>query len=169
MICKDTIGGVKELFLAPFFKLLRRDFIDDTYDGITQPRVDPLYLMNVSATATYSDYAYTQSLSFKTPNLINDTLLNDFKNKEYRAIVKDGNNTYWVLGKDNGITLKGNNITTGVNKSDFNGYELSFEGKERETFFKLENVNQFIEDSVLFLSSSSELSSSSKKTSDIYI
>ena len=169
MICKDTIGGVKELFLTPYVKLFRRTFLAGGYNGIVQPKIKPLYLMNVNASAGYSDFAYTQTLNFKTPNLINDTLLNDFKNNEYRAVIKDGNNNYWLLGKDNGLKLRTNNINTGTNKSDFNGYELSFEGKETETFYKLENVNQFIEGAVLFLSSSSELSSSGSKISNIYI
>lgn len=169
MICKDNISGIKSLFLIPFIELPRRFFIDGSVETVVQPKIEPIYLLNASVSFNFSDDFYTQTLNFKTPNLINSSLITDFEKKEYRAVVTDNNKNSYLIGKDNGITLRTNNGTTGNNKIDFSGYDLTFEGKEKEIPLKLENISQFIEGVVLFLSSSEELTSSSKKTSDIYI
>lgn len=166
---KSTIGGIKSFFLTPFKYLPRRHFINDYYGNSPQLKITPLQLSGVSFSSSSSDGFYSQNLSFKTPNLINDSLITQFKNNEYRAVLIDNNKNYWLLGKDNGLSFKGNNVSTGVNKVDFNGYDLSFEGKEIEPLYRLNNIDSFSEDAVLFLSSSSLGSSTSNLTSQKYI
>lgn len=169
MVCKSNISGIKELFLVPYIHYPRRHFLGNTIEFVGELRINPIYLLNASGSQNFSNGYYNQSLNFKTPNLINNELISDFEKKIYRAILKDGSNNYWMLGTENGLTLKSNNGQTGVNKNEFSGYDLTFEGIERNIFTQLENIEQFIENAVLFLSSSSELSSSSILSSQTYI
>lgn len=47
-------------------------------------------------------------------------------------VIVDENGTGWLYGKDYGLMISGIEAKTGVQLSDRNGYELTFEGKEKE-------------------------------------
>ena len=103
-------------------------------------------------------------MTFKTPKLINDNLINDYPNKVYRAIIRDYKGVYWLLGKENGLTLKSIKSGTGAVLNEFSGYEIELEGKERDHF---KPINVLRDNS--FLSSSFVLSSSNILSSSEYI
>jgi hypothetical protein len=46
------------------------------------------------------------------------------------AVVQDGNDKYWLLGKVNGADLTGGHGATGAAFGDRNGYTLTFTGNE---------------------------------------
>ncbi len=169
MECKTNISGVKEVFLLNYVEYERQFYMQDGFEFPEQPKISPLQLYGASATQSYKNFGWEQEFNFKTPNLINDDLLQDFETKEYRAIIVDYFNRGWMLGKENGIVLKSISSGTGSSESEFSGYDISFEGKERRNFFYIEDLTRFRADLVLFLSSSAELSSTNTLTSTQYI
>lgn len=168
MACKNNINGIKQIFLTPYKKLPRWYFLKGGgFSG--EIKITPIQLQGATAKQTFKDMAYDQSLSLKIPNLENKDNLKDFESGIYRAVVTDNMNRYWLIGKENGITLSSISSDVGSSKKAFSGYDLTFKGIEIEVFSQLTNIDGFIEDAVLFLSSSNEKSSSSKLISDIYI
>ena len=57
-------------------------------------------------------------------------ILKSIENNDVRVIVKMNNGTYKILGLSNGLTLDSYNSESGGGRADFNGYTVSFEGKE---------------------------------------
>ena len=55
--------------------------------------------------------------------------------------VRDQNDNYWLLGKDEGLNLIASVIGTGTARTDRNGYELDFEGKESIPKLSLTSAN----------------------------
>ena len=161
MECKDNISGIKEIFLNEFTDLPRSYFIDNNFDLSGFKRIDPKQLFGSTATQNYNSFAFDQLLSFKTPKLINDRLIEGYPNKVYRAIVRDYKGVYWLLGKENGLTLKSIKSGTGSGLNEFSGYEIELEGKERDNFKPINVLrdNPFLSSSFV-LSSSNILSSS---------
>lgn len=47
-------------------------------------------------------------------------------------IALDRNGKYWLLGKENGLSLEGGQGSSGQAMGDFSGFELSFTGQENE-------------------------------------
>jgi hypothetical protein len=167
MICKDNFSGIKNIFLLPFVYFPRRFFIDSGIETAIQLKIQPKVLEKSSLSINYNDGFFSQSLRFKTSYLEQNEVLNEIKDKDLRAIVTDWKGNNFLIGQQNGLNLKFNG-SSGVNKTDFSGFDFTLEGKEKEEYIKVTNLNQFIENASLFLASSNELSSSSIKVSNIY-
>ena len=162
MECKDNISGIREVFLNEFVEIPRSYFIDNNFDVSGFLRITPTQLYGVNASQSYNNFSFDQVLNFKTPKLINDTLLKDYQYKRYRAIVRDYKGVYWLLGKENGIYISDIKSSTGVNYSDFSGYEIEFKGMEKDSFQTViynDNNNENITSSSGVLSSSNLLAS----------
>jgi len=161
MECKDNISGIREVFLNEFVEIPRSYFIDNNFDVSGFKKIIPNQLYGANASQIYNSFAFDQLLSFKTPKLINDRLIEGYPNKVYRAIVRDYKGVYWLLGKENGLTLKSIKSGTGTGLNEFSGYEIELEGKERDNFKPINVLrdNPFLSSSFV-LSSSSILSSS---------
>lgn len=167
MNCKNNINGIKEVFLTPYRELPRWYFLKGGgFSGSL--KITPIQLKGATVKQSFKNGYYDQQAVFKIPNIENNTNIKDFENDIFRVVVIDNSNRFWILGKENGLTLNANNSDLGTNKNSFSGFDLTFKGKEREIFTQLDGLDGFIDDAVLFLSSSSELASSSKLISDIY-
>lgn len=136
----NGLSGVKRLYLFSYVKYSRSQI------GLNNNVVLAFPTTNIYEFSTVGDVDFSEStqeddggkyyeisLSFKTNNF--DEVLK-LKNKDIRAIVLDNNGNYRMLGNYNGLTCETFRKTTGVSKTDFNGFEFSFSGKEqREAFF----------------------------------
>ena len=168
MECKDNITGIKEVFISNFVKYPKYFFLGDEVVFSGENKIKPIQLLGVSASQSYSSSVWSQTLSVKTPKLTNSENIELYEKNLYRAVLTDYNGYYWVLGAENGINLNSITSNLGGNKSDFSGYDLNFTGKELKKAIKINDISGFIEDAVLFLSSSNVLSSSNKLITDIY-
>jgi len=71
----------------------------------------------------------------------------DFENivkllkKDYRVIFKDRQGNYRIFGLYNGVSADNLNYNTGNSKQDFNGFKISFNGKEEKQSFFITNLS----------------------------
>jgi hypothetical protein len=75
---------------------------------------------------------YTQTATIVIPRreVAKRNALAMLMQKNLLIIVKDQNGLYWLLGETNGVNITDINSTSGVVKSDLNGYTLTFVGEE---------------------------------------
>ena len=143
--CKDSLGGLKKVYLFPYVKYSRSQIILNGNILVSYPDTT-IYEFEVetnpNVNQTQSEDAggkfFSISLSLDLPN----TLGNDFQkvlNKDYNIIIEDRNGKLRFLGNRNGLECTSLNYDTGSSKNSFNGLKLSFEGKE-------ENEAWFIND-----------------------
>lgn len=136
----NGVSGVKRLYLFSYVKYSRSQIELDN-NVITAFPTTNIYEFSTVGDVDFSESTneedggkyYEITLSFKT-NKFDEVLR--LKNKDIRAIVLDNNGNYRMLGNYNGLTCETFRKTTGQSKTDFNGFEFSFSGKEqREAFF----------------------------------
>lgn len=137
--CKG-LAGVSKLFLFSYVKYSRSQIEIDNNILVSFP-VTELHEVETVGSVDFSEESneddggvfYDINLSFKT-----NTFDNPLKivNKDVRAVVLDNNGNYRLLGVFNGLTNESFSKTTGRSKTDFNGYEFKYSGKEqRESLF----------------------------------
>ena len=87
---------------------------------------------NITASVENGTVFYGQELSIilnkLQANTRNEILL--LAKNNLLAVVQDGNDKYWLLGKVNGADLTGGNGATGTAFGDRNGYTLTFTANE---------------------------------------
>ena len=170
VICKDSIGGVKSLFLSPFVKFPRRLFLSDAMTFPTVERVDAIFMPGASFNENLnSDEGFDQTLNFSLLKLQSDEFKPRLLKNEWRAIAEDYNGSYWILGAMNGLRLTGHEGTSANNKNEFTGYNFTLTGQEEYEIFKITDLTPFIIDGVLFLASSEVESSTENLASQLYI
>ena len=143
--CKNSLGGLKKVYLFPYVKYSRSQIVLNgnilvSYPGTTIYEFEVETNPSVSQTQSEENGGkyFSISLSLDLPN----TLGYDFEkvlNKDYNIIVEDRNGKLRFLGNRNGLECTYLKHDTGSSKNSFNGLKLSFEGKE-------ENEAWFIND-----------------------
>ena len=139
-VCKESsFGGIKEVFVAPF-------------EDITSVSVDSgtsvITGITMASGKTFSEYKLLKNTGSLTSTLnTSDTSASYFTNEvtlqfmkmettkrleimalmltSCAVIVKDANNKYWYLGKDNYVDCTAGSAQTGTAASDANHYELT--------------------------------------------
>lgn len=135
--CKDTLGGMRKVYLAAYTFYTRGEF---GFDGSVLTSIPTTFVhefelngSNNSFSDRYDGESYSQSLTleFKKKDVETSFEMERLNYLELRALVQDRNGNYLVLGLENGLTCDSLDIITGGSKSDFNGYRLSLSGKEQ--------------------------------------
>lgn len=138
--CKDSLGGVYEVFIFPYVKYSRSQIVanGNLLTSFPVTTIYPFYSL-VSPTPTQQMeqdaggkfYNQSISLEFDSYDEVEKLL-----NKDYRIIFKDRLGNYRIFGLFNGLESGTLNYTSGGGKTDLNGYKISFDGKEeREAYF----------------------------------
>ncbi len=147
--CKDSISGVKEIWLTPFVSYPRYQIITDGVFLIEMPPTS--FHQYVQADdANFSEPQqeneggkfYQQNLTFALPMILDGAdayAMNNLVFRDFRVLIKDRNDNYRILGLYNGITVESIAQVTGGGKADFNGYNIIMKGEE-------ENAAHFITD-----------------------
>ena len=132
--CKDSQGGVQELYLFKYIKYSRSQIsvVDNSlilFPETTLYKFETIGDFDVTQTGNEEEGGkfFDTSLSFKLKTHPN---IGKFLNFDFRAVIKDRNGWYRLLGIYNGLTCDSVNKTTGNSKADFNGFTLSFTGQE---------------------------------------
>ena len=142
--CKDTLGGIKEFYISPYKKWTRSQISVLDMDLVSIP-TDSFYTYKCVGTYTQDSNLengavyFNQNIEIKLPKVYG--LINGltFTKQLYRIIVKTNNNQYIIFGTYNGLEAKLNNAS-GSGKNEFNGFTLSFTGKEKDTGYLITNL-----------------------------
>lgn len=133
--CKDLQGGVDKLYLFPFVKYSRSQIVLNEQELVTFPftviydwdSVATNYSENTSIEG--GDIAWNQNFTIQIPKTVVTSEVYKLVKKDYRAIYIDRIGNIRILGLFNGLEAQINN-ETGQGKPDFNGYKITFTGKE---------------------------------------
>jgi hypothetical protein len=134
--CKANVSGVNFIYLFAFVNYNRSQIVRDRltltdFPETTIYRFEGNYSFNESQSTEDGGKFYTQNLTADFIGLELNTNLVKLVDQDYRVIIKDNNGLYRLLGAYNG-TITDLNSTTGSSQGEFSGYNLTFEGTERE-------------------------------------
>ena len=141
--CKDNLGGIKEAYIATFIG-------DEIYS------IDAAGMIT-SLTNTQTFYKFEQrneqgeftqqgnhstengsnfwdqivSLIFSKNSVDDRNVLKLLAQSALLVIVRDQNNSLWVVGKENGADLTASTVSAGKAYGDLNGTTISITGKEK--------------------------------------
>ena len=144
--CKDSIAGVSDVWLFPYVKYGRTEIVTNGVFLETIPetiiyRFNPL---TVNFSEAHSEEAggkfYSQDLTLTFPVAEDIPNLEKLTNLDFGAIIKDRNGNYRVLGLFNGLQCQGISYNTGNAKVDLNGFNLSFDGREKYAAYFVEDL-----------------------------
>jgi len=136
--CKDAIGGVKSVYLAPYKKVTRSNII---YDGVELNGFPQTFIYQfkmtggVSFTQTQQDSdggkSFTQSitLNFSKLSVFDNLNFTKLLRKDYFIVVEDYNGNILLLGATNG-TMSNCTKATGASGNDLSGYTLTITAEE---------------------------------------
>lgn len=135
--CKTTLGGIKEIYIAPYVKYTKSQIASFEMQLTTYPASD-FYLYDVNGSYTQDSsfeggaYFNNQSVDFQIARAYENFNVLPFLKQDYRAIVKTNNDQLIMFGVYNGMAATINN-NSGSGKQEFNGFSVSLKGKEIET------------------------------------
>lgn len=176
--CKNSVGGVKAVYLFEYEKLSRKNY-RVVANELVSMQGSVIYRFNTLKNASYSE---TGSIS-NTGDSFSQTLNINFSKigelyhferlikKRLRAIIEDNNGKFWILGLENGLTTSAYTKQTGASKTELNGYNITLSGMERLEAPYLQNLNSlgFGVENLFFLSSTPILSSTPLLSSQLNI
>lgn len=172
--CKNSVGGIKRVFIFSYTRLSRKDYRVLNNNLVTYPS-DTIYNFRSLKNASYSETgnisntgdSFSQTLNINFSKIGELYHFEKFSKSRLRAIIEDNNGKFWILGLENGLTTSAYTKQTGASKTELNGYNITLSGMERleaPYFDSLEPTFKY-----LFLGSSGMPASTSKISSDKYI
>lgn len=150
--CKEGVGGIKEIFLAPTSAFASGITIDNVTGEITGLPTATVYRYQIDTKLGNSSFVeavesanggvlWSQTITTVLQGLSADKRLELERLCRSRALtvfVHDSNGNILVAGRIDGLEVSSGDWTTGAAKSDFNGYNLIFTGQERNPAEHLE-------------------------------
>lgn len=147
--CDNSQGGASVLYLFPFIKYSESQItvVDNFLTVFPYNIIYDLGAFNISFDEEVGE-SYEQKCSFQVKKILATDKFKEYANRDYRIILKDNNGNLRMLGLFTG--LKGGfSKSIGVNRTDFNGYNFTYETKEENTapfmndlsFFNIMNVD----------------------------
>ena len=137
--CKDTFGGVKNVYLFswtkyPFFDIKGvKSGVLTSYPNTTVYRFQTDSSNNAYDDSLIEDNAYSQALTLDLKNIDAETTfdLDSYQNTRLGVIVEDYNGLFRLMGAYNGCDINSLKVVLGSGSSDFNGYQLEISASER--------------------------------------
>ena len=142
--CRDNAGGVVEFYLAAYpTGYTALEWMSESSGTVTAisgatfytfvpNKNSSSYVQNIMSTIENGSIGYEQVITYVTAK--NDI---DKRNAIYVlgqnnliAIVRDKNETYWLLGAQNGLEVSGGNSQSGTLLNDLSGWSLTISGQE---------------------------------------
>lgn len=150
--CKDTIGGIKAIYLQQHQDFLSGVTIDETseeVDGLptatiykyTCPKHTGNFTEEVASSVENGTIFYTQTVAstfFKLSAPRRKQLELVAKNR-LAVFVQDNNDNIWMVGKGDGAEVTAMTTATGAAKGDLNGYTITFTAEEAHKAYRLES------------------------------
>lgn len=141
--CRDSVGGIKALYINGLENVTAYTTASGTVSGLTKSAVFYKYELedetsNAEFTGTGNrqngTYFCAQKVMavFLKQQYATRDLLRTLAKKRLVIVVEDNNGKLWVYGKDTGLMVTTNTGVLGTAKGDKNGYDITFEGNEKE-------------------------------------
>jgi hypothetical protein len=150
--CKDTIGGIKAIYLqqhADFLTGVTADSGTEEIDALPTasiykyicPKHTGGFTEEVASSVENGTIFYTQTVTstfFKlsAPRRKQLELLG--KNRLV-VFVQDNNDNIWMVGRFDGAEVTAASTATGVAKGDLNGYTITLTAEEKNKAYRLES------------------------------
>lgn len=149
--CKDTLGGIKNVYLWRFVKPSFLDVnVNEGSQLISYPNTIIYKFETVADANSYEeslieDNAYEQSLNIVLKVVSSDSNVNVTKLQRnlLGVIIEDYNGLYRIMGLRNGCDVDSINVSTGGAKSDYNGYKLEISAQEEYKAPFLSDLSNF--------------------------
>ena len=132
---KQRQGGLDKIYILEYLEYSRRDVtVRENIIRVYPPTNAYEFDVNVSSfseqqvEAPEGEY-YNQTLEFRVAGTQSSSELYKLTKKRFRAIAKDRQGNYRMIGLWNGAESIVSDMT-GANKSDFNGYDVKVSGME---------------------------------------
>lgn len=151
-ICKETsFGGIKEVLIAPYDDVASvsvasgTNLLTPTMESDKKFKQYKLLKSTGGLTSTLNT-SETSASYFTSEVTLQFMKMETSKRMEIMAlmmsscvvIVKDSNNKYWYLGKDNYVECSAGTATTGTATSDANHYELTLSDTSSELPYEVD-------------------------------
>lgn len=141
--CRDSVGGVKEVYIANFSNVQSTTTSSGVCTNITMAGSTKFYTFQLEKeNATYTNNAvtsvengslyYESTLTF-TMKKMSASQKNSVKilaQSRLMIIVLDNNGTYWLMGETRGVDLTESTMASGQAFGDLSGSTVTFTGKE---------------------------------------
>lgn len=143
--CKDSLGGIKQIWIAPFalvgvpqtFDAVASGTIADSTAAMVFKNYDMhkntgSFTQTVNASVENGTIFYTQVVSCVFSNEIAADIgdFQDLTKGRMFIVVQDVNNNLFVMGHTRGCELTGGTLESGTAMGDFNGLKYEFTGEE---------------------------------------
>lgn len=140
--CKDSIGGIKEVYIASYsstagYTVDADDVItaitgtENFYSFLQRNEQGEFLQTGVHSVENGTNYwEQTVSLVFTKNDAEKRNILKLLAQSTLLIIVKDQNNQYWLVGQENGADLTASTSSAGKAYGDLNGITVSFMAKE---------------------------------------
>lgn len=150
--CADSYGGVNTIYVMEYDNATNITASAGVVTGITKATGKVFRKYELVAHTAEGDEAMThsremgtnenkQTLKFPinkmTVAVRNELML--MRQQRMLFVLIDENGLGWLYGKDYGLTLATAAAKTGVKLADRNGYELVFEGEEKELAYNVDS------------------------------
>ena len=150
--CKDSIGGIKAIYLQQHADFLSGVTIDATSEEVDAlptasiykyicPKHTGSFTEEVASSVENGTIFYTQTVNatfFKLSALRRKQL--DLVGKNRLVVfVQDNNDNIWMVGRMDGAEVTAASTATGVAKGDLNGYTITFTAEEKSKAYRLES------------------------------
>lgn len=145
--CKSTLGGIKRAYLMEYV------FYNETLiksDGMSLTQFPETLVYEFDCTGDYSqdssfengNVSFNQIVNLNLSKVYNVLDAHIFTDKDFRVIVETNNDDLILFGTNNGLVGSMTN-STGTEKSEFNGFNVTFTGLEEKTGLLIDELTDF--------------------------
>jgi hypothetical protein len=151
--CRESIGGIKKIFIANFNNVTALTLTSDVITGITMASGTKFWgYEQVKETSNYNEAIQVSDVNgtvgYETTlttvfNKSDTTLRNQIRLLALGALmicIQDRNGKYWMMGQYGGAEMAPSSHTSGTAMGDRNGYELSFISKENLPMYEVSST-----------------------------
>lgn len=142
--CKDSIGGLKEVYFSTAFGDLDASTLEAADDSIENfdSSTATVFKYDLRGTSSFegavnssrdtgtSFFTQTLNLSLKKLSAADNKEIKLLAYGRPQIIVRDYNDNYFLVGREHGAELTGGTMVTGAAMGDMSGYTLTFEAQE---------------------------------------
>jgi hypothetical protein len=138
--CKDKIGGIKRVWIAPFdadnWGSITSGVIAAaeavTVYGFELTKNSGSFQQTVTASVENGTVFFSQVLELTMPNLAatDNEEIYDLLKSRLAVIIQDNNDNYMLMGHTTGAEATGGTVGTGTAKGDLNGYQIQLTAEE---------------------------------------
>ena len=128
--CKDAIGGIQTIYLAPYSADLLSGLLFDLRPNTSS------YTANMTSDPAQGTTYYEQVLEVVLQKIHAEDLhhLDVILKGRVQAFVLDANDNAFLLGTRFGLDVTAGAMSTGTAKADMSGFTLTFTGQETQNY-----------------------------------